>query len=367
MIRSLCTSFALLLLGTACGSSNSDSASKLPPSTADAGAGATQAEAAADDGAIAVEELDLDEGTFTVAPGDEVTYCVKIPMPAKFAGRELAIMSMDTDVPLPTHHYFMTYSTQSVAGDQPVPCSGSSGVLPQSVAGQLESTSGVLNTKILIGAGVGQYHIPGREGYGRVIEANGSFITNHHVLNTTADTVTLYARFKLYVADIAKVPHPVRTLICSNGGAIDVPPHQAASYTSTCLAPFDVDLVTVAGHAHARLTSFTAQLYDGTTTAAGDPFYTSTTWDSPKIDSFVGAPPVHLKQGQGLTFTCNYFNNTDTDIVAGFNAGNEMCAFFTTYAYPADVTFKAPPPLYGNGAGTAPFMATDSTNVNFFF
>jgi hypothetical protein len=384
MTRGLYTALALSLMSTACGSSNPASAPKASPPGGEGGA----PQAAAADGAIAVEELDLDEGTFTVAPGQEVTYCVKLPMPAKFANRELAILNMDTDVPLPTHHYFMTYSTQSVSGTKPVPCSGTSGVLEQSVAGQLEASSGVLGTKFLFGAGVGQNHIAGRDGYGRVIEANGSFITNHHVINATANPVTLYAKFKLYVADVATVQHPVRTLICANSGAIDVPPHQAATYSSTCTVPFDLDVVTVAGHAHARLTMFTAQVYSGSTApsgsddaAAGDdaaaaedgstqgppPFYTNVNWDSPTVDTFAGGPPLHLTAGQGLTFTCNYYNTTDTDVVAGFNANNEMCAFFMTYAYPADVTHKSPPPLYGTGAGSAPFMATDSTNINFFF
>ena len=36
-----------------------------------------------------VQELDLDEGTFTVQPGQEVVYCVRIPLPAQFQGRHL--------------------------------------------------------------------------------------------------------------------------------------------------------------------------------------------------------------------------------------------------------------------------------------
>jgi hypothetical protein len=361
MTRNLGTALVVLLLATAaCSSGDSDSGTKAAASTVDAGA-----KLAASDAGDVTEELDLDEGTFTVAPGEEVTYCVKIPMPAQFKGRELGLMSYSSDIPVPTHHYFLTYSTSSVSGTEPVPCSGTSGVLPQATSGTTLFTSGVLATKILFGAGVGQDTNPGRAGYGRIMEADGSFITNHHVLNVTASPVTMYARFKLQVMDSAKVQHPVRTLICADTGAIDVPAHQSATVTSTCTAPFDLDLVTTAGHAHARLTSFTAQMFDGTATQSAA-FYTNTNWDNPTIDLFPGGL-MHLKQGQGVTFTCNYMNNTDADISAGFNAGNEMCALFTAYAYPADVTFKAPPPLYGQVPGATPAAASDSTNVDFFF
>lgn len=311
-----------------------------------------------------IELLELDQGEFTVQPGEEVSYCMRLPMPEKFRGRDLALIGWEGDVPVPTHHYFMTYTPESTEGDEPVPCQGDTGVLPQSMSGEAFSTSGVLGTKILFAVGVGKSKVYTDRGYGAVIEADGTFVTNHHVLNLGDEPAEMHGRFKLAVKDASLVPHPVRNMVCSTVN-VSVPAGKASSVTVTCLAPFDLDIVIMAGHAHARMTRFQARFYDGKETLP-EVVYESHDWDSPEVTIF--EKPMHLRKAQGITFTCDYMNNGDKNIAFGFEAEDEMCALFAGYAYPEDRTYEIPPPLFGTAFFSGqPVMVSDSTDQQFFF
>ena len=125
---------------------------------------------------------------------------------------------------------------------------------------------------------------------------------------------------------------PNRTVYVETSGTV--------STTSTCLAPFDLDVVTLSSHAHQDLVKFETRMYDGTQTQP-DVLYTSTDWESPVVAH--PATPIHLKAGQGLTFTCHFANATGAPIGFGLTATSEMCAAMASYAYPASQTGKVPP------------------------
>jgi hypothetical protein len=292
---------------------------------------------AADAGDSVAEELDLDEGTFTVAAGEEVVYCVRLPMPAAFQGRDLALTSWTSDVSSLTHHYFMFYDTASTDGSAPVPCEGDNPLVPASMAGLNLFSMG----QLLLVAGVGQDSFAGNPDYGTVLQSNGSFVTNHHVINASSEAVTITASFKLMVKNAADVLYPTRALSCQTTD-ISLPPNVATDVTATCLAPFDLDVVTMSSHAHQDLTSFEQQLYDGQTTQPGV-LYTSTVWNSPVVSNLT--TPLSLKAGQGITFTCHYMNATDATIGFGLTATTEMCAAMNQYAYPVGMTHQVPPML----------------------
>jgi|HubBroStandDraft_2_1064218.scaffolds.fasta_scaffold13962_2 hypothetical protein len=300
-----------------------------------AASGSPSVDAGGDSGEA--EELDIDEGTFTVAAGDEVVYCVHIPMPAAFQGRELALTSWTSNVSALTHHYFMFYDTASTSGTEPVPCENDDAEVPSSSAGLNLFSMG----QLLLVAGVGQDSFAGNPDYGAVLEANGSFVTNHHVINATTQPVTITASFKLMVKNAADVLYPTRALSCQTTD-ISLPPNQASTVTATCLVPFDMDVVTMSSHAHQDLTSFEQQLYDGTTTQPPI-LYTSTIWDTPLVSQLT--TPLPLKAGQGITFTCHYMNATDATIGFGLTASTEMCAAMNQYAYPVGMTHQVPPML----------------------
>lgn len=313
-----------------------------------------------------MEYLELDEGTFTVDPGKEATWCVRIPFPKEFRGRKLGLMGWGSDLPKPTHHFFMSYSAKPVEGDAPVPCNGTDALVPQSnLVGEFDPSVGA--AKMLFGAGTGKHEFQSSRDYGRILDTSGSFVTNHHVLNLGTEPAHMYGRFRLAVKDAALVVHPVSQITCN---AIDVklPAGQATQVTATCLAPFDMDIVLMSSHAHARLTKAETRFYDGTETKP-DVLYTSTEWDSPKIQ-IMDTPlvPVHLKAGQGLTYTCYYQNASPHEIDFGLSANDEMCVTFDGFAYPPERTYEVPPTLFAPLVhSNQPATATDSTDNGFFF
>jgi hypothetical protein len=283
------------------------------------------------------EDLTLDEGTFTVEAGDEVVYCVRIPMPAAFQGRDLAMVGWNSNIPGPMHHYFMFYDPTPTPGTTPVPCENGDAEVPAATAGLNLFKMG----RILFVAGVGQDSYTDNAGYGAVLTSNGSFVTNHHVINATANPVTVGGKFTLQVTSASAVPHPTQALSCQTVD-ISLPPGQQSSVTATCLAPFDLDVTSLSSHAHQDLMVFDTQVYDGTETQPAV-IYTSTQWESPTVEQLT--TPLHLLTGQGLTFTCHYDNQTGSTIGFGLTATQEMCAVMASYAYPVSKTGMVPPML----------------------
>jgi hypothetical protein len=283
------------------------------------------------------EDLALDEGTFTVEAGDEVVYCVHIPMPAAFQGRDLAMTGWSSTIPGPMHHYFMFYDPAPTSGTTPVPCENGDAEVPAATAGLNLFNMG----RLLFVAGVGQDSYTDNDGYGAVLTSNGSFVTNHHVINATANAVTVGGKFDLKVTSASAIPHPTQALSCQTVD-ISLPPGAQSSVTATCLAPFDLDVTSLSSHAHQDLMAFDTQVYDGTATQPAI-IYTSTQWESPTVEQLT--TPLHLSTGQGLTFTCHYDNMTSASIGFGLTATQEMCAVMASYAYPLSQTGKVPPML----------------------
>jgi hypothetical protein len=314
-----------------------------------------------------MEFMKIDEGTFTVPAGGEATWCVRVPIPKEFVGRTFGLMGWTSDLPKPTHHFFISYSKNPVDGDEPVPGNLKDGLIQGSeLVGEFDSSVGT--SKMLFGAGTGLHEFRTKTGYGRILETGGSLVTNHHVQNLGLEPVDMYGRFTLAVKDISLVSHPMSPFTCGTID-IDLPPNSTKTVEATCLAPFDMDLALMSSHAHARLTKAESRFYDGVQTQP-DILYTSDVWDSPKIQLMADAPasPVHLKKGQGITFTCYFQNTSDHPIRSGLTANDEMCLTFNGYAYPADRTFEIPPILsnFAIPSGT-PTAANDTTDSPFFF
>ncbi len=105
--------------------------------------------------------------------------------------------------------------------------------------------------------------------------------------------------------------------------------------------------------------TFETRLYDGQTTQP-EVLYTSSEWESPAMTQL--ATPLHLKAGQGLTFTCHYDNMTNAAIGFGLTATTEMCATMNQYAYPVSTMNQVPPMLGATITSNAtPATASDTT------
>jgi hypothetical protein len=317
------------------------------------GASSTGTRDGGGDGSIVTEDLVLDEGTFTVGPGQEVVYCVRIPMPAAFQGRDLALVGWNSTIPAPMHHYFMFYDPTSTSGSTPVPCEGTTAEVPAASAGLNLFGMGTL----LFVAGTGSDTYQSDSGYGSVLTSNGSFVTNHHVINASAEPVTVGGKFTLKVTAANAIPHPTQALSCQTID-ISLPAQTTTDVTATCLAPFDLDVVTMSSHAHQDLVTFETRMYDGTETQPAV-LYTSSQWESPVVQQLT--TPLHLMAGQGLTFTCHYDNTTSATIGFGLTATTEMCAAMNAYAYPVTKTGTVPPMIGATVTSNAtPVTASDT-------
>jgi hypothetical protein len=192
---------------------------------------------------------------------------------------------------------------------------------------------------LLFVAGTGSDTYRASPGYGAVLTSNGSFVTNHHVINASGAAITVGGKFTLKVTGATDIPHPTQAMSCQSVD-ISLPAGTTTDVTATCLAPFDLDVVTMSSHAHQDLVKFETRLYDGKQTQP-TVLYTSTQWGSPAVEQL--ATPLSLKAGQGLTFTCHFDNKTSAAIGFGLTATTEMCAAMNAYAYPVTQTGMVPP------------------------
>lgn len=315
----------------------------------------------------------LDEGEFTVQPGADINYCMRLPMPPEWQAKgDQGMWGFSWDLAA-THHFFMEYSPHPFPGpgQDAVPCSEyawntATGVYDHVPGASPEGTFSFIgsanseDSKFIFGAGEGSDYLVTDGRHGRYMVANGHFRTSHHLINLTDEPITTRAKFKVCAKPAGEFQNLLTGLTCTTT-AIDVPEGQTGSVRATCTAPFDMDIVVLASHAHAHLTSFQMQVYDGQRTLP-DVIYESTNWDSPEIRYL--DEPIHLKAGMGITYTCNYLGPAQfrdaTDVPQA-----EHCAAFLSYSYPDARPGVIPPQL--TGLATAPdavSAAFDSLGVS---
>jgi len=109
---------------------------------------------------------------------------------------------------------------------------------------------------------------------------------------------------------------------------ISIPPTgQPVTVGSSCTLPQDMNVIAVAGHMHRRGSHFRA-------TSGGMTLLESDEWDGtpPRVLS----PPLPLKAGADLTWSCDYTNDTGAPLTLGNSAlTNVMCnAILVFYPIP---------------------------------
>lgn len=284
----------------------------------------------------------IDEGRFLLESGKEAVYCMRLPIPERYGDAPLFIRGIDSKLSSHTHHYFMAYQPKphitepkGCFNDQPLTFIGNG-------EGERPDPHEGLNSKMIFIAAVGEDHYALPDGYAMMLKSSeGHFITSHHAVNATLQTQELYGVFNVYTSRAEEVTHPINILNCLLND-VHVPPGSQASLSATCIAPFDLDLVVLGSHAHQHLVKFEMRFFDGENTV-GDPFYTSTQWDSPAIVPL--KEPMPLRGGQGVTFTCTFRNDGDQEITFGTGDYGEMCAIMSAYAFPKDRPNELPPSL----------------------
>ena len=272
----------------------------------------------------------VDEGAFSLAPGVEGLYCMRLAIPEDYAGGPMYVREIESRLPAGTHHFFMAYNTDEIAGSQP--CFESGPLVSTAEADQHDGGGG----KILFLSGEGAYDYALPDGYAFYLPSGaGHLVTSHHVLNASDEPRDMYGVFNVHTARAEQITHPINSFNCLLQD-IWIAPHSSGTVSATCVAPFDLDLVVLSSHAHQHLRRFEMKHEDKV-------IYTSRDWDSPHIVTL--DEPLHLEKGDGIEFSCMFENSGDEWIVFGTGDYGEMCAIMSSYAYPKNRPHEVPPSL----------------------
>jgi len=236
--------------------------------------------------------------SFTVPPNSEAWKCQDFANP--FGGEQVDITTWDFDMTPGSHH--MTLFNQPGATDGPlVDC-------PNGPSKPTSYSFGAQSAK-------SEYKYP--QGIGEAIPAGTGFTVNSHYVNTTAEPIHAVVVIRMFVASPGVVTQHA-------GGyegvllSISVPPTKGQPVTvgSSCTIPQDMNLLAAAGHMHDHGSHFIA------TSGGKTLIETDDTASLPNTFS----PPMQLKAGADITWSCDYTNETDAPLIYGPSAlTNVMC------------------------------------------
>jgi hypothetical protein len=243
--------------------------------------------------------------SFTLAPGQEAYKCQNFK---NTIGKDVAIVSTEVNMAKGSHHMFVFHDPSYQAGSGLTDCSG------------------VEFHDYLVVAQVPHETLTYPDNVGRSLKGTEGLRILAHYLNTTADPITANIQIKFKFVD----PSAVKWLggqMFLNNVAIFVGPG-ASTKTSSFRVPYDINMLFAVSHMHARGTRFQA------TTNTGQTIYDGNNWDEPTENKF--NPPMLIKAGSTITWSCDYVNNTQTTYTFGESANtNEMCILNALF-YPQD-------------------------------
>ena len=235
---------------------------------------------------------------FTVPAGAEVYKCQDFGNP--FGGGAVDIRHWKIAM-TPGSHHMTLFNSPGVADGSLIECPYG-GIM----AGEYSIGSQQQNADDLFPDGVGW-----------AIPAGMGFTMDAHYIN--AGTTPLVGT----VSVSAGVAAP--GVVTQHAGAIqlillsiDVPPStQPVTVGGTCTMPQDMNVYAVSPHMHYRASHFVA-------TTGSKMLLTTDQWEDPQSALFL--PPLQLKAGDAVNWSCNYTNETDQPLVYGASATqNVMC------------------------------------------
>ena len=235
---------------------------------------------------------------FTVPPNSEVWKCQDFANP--FKGQQVDIKTWDFDM-TPGSHHMTLFNLPGATDGTLVDC-------PNGVPTATSYSFGAQSPKAT-------YTYP--DGVGATIPAGTGFTMNSHYINAGATPIQASVVVKMHVAS----PGTITQHAGSFEGvylSISVPPTGGKPVTigSSCTLPQDVNLLAAAGHMHHRGSHFVA-------TSGG-----KTLIETDEMGSLPNpfSPPMQLKAGADITWSCVYENETDAALVYGNSAlNNVMC------------------------------------------
>jgi hypothetical protein len=251
-----------------------------------------------------LEVVKITTDAFEIASGEEVFKCQNFANPF---GKDVEIQRTESYMTQGSHHMFAFEA-------------------PGAVDSGVESCSG-LELERSIHTSQSPYN-EFRYPAGVAVNFPASFgvRVNAHYLNTTVDPISARVTTVFYLAKPGTIQHHAAHIFLNNIG-IFVEPHSAKTVTKTCTMPKDLQIVAAASHMHQYGKRFVAE-------SGGKMLYETTNWADPPFQLY--DPPFALKQGETITFKCEYDNPTESALTFGESAKtNEMCIFSGRY-FPSD-------------------------------
>jgi len=278
----LCRRYCLVILG-------------VLAATASCGAGATHRSAGS--GADSSALTAIQTVTFNVAAGGEAFKCQDFSNPF---GQDVAVVETESTMTPGSHHMFV-FSDSSIPSRDTNAVTDCSGIefhdfihLTQTAAASFTYPAGV-----------------GKE----VKAANGIRILAHY-LNAGSQALNGHVSVNMHWVQPSQIQYLAVGMFLNNL-LVFVPPGMSTQ-SQTFRVPADANVLLAASHMHARGIGFSA------TTNAGDVIYRGTQWSDPVPQTF--APPLVIKAGASIKWSCTYNNTTGMTLTFGESAAkNEMC------------------------------------------
>jgi hypothetical protein len=248
--------------------------------------------------------LTLTMSPFVVPAGSEVYRCQNFANPF---GAEAAFDAIESHMSVGSHHLAVFY--RDGIADGPVEaCSG------------LEFSAGPFGTQLR------DDKVQYPPGIAAGIAPNQGIRLNAHYLNLTSTDFSPTVVVKFHRVDPG-AQYQRAGLFTMTNLKIDVPPLQSKTISVDCTAPSNMNLLSVTSHMHSHGVAFRSFV-------AGEPLYTSSTWDDPSRQFF--DPVRTIKMGDNVHFECDFVNGTDMPLTFGETARtDEMCVLLGQF-YPYD-------------------------------
>ncbi len=265
---------------------------------------------------------------FTIPPRGEREICqyMELPndQPIYVTGFE---MSMN-----PGSHHFILYKYDGTQTDK-----FPQGPVDDPACLNFGPGDGGFGYRFITGAQVDYYDVPFPAGVAMMLKAHQPVIFNSHYINYWNAPETGQVWLNIHTTAAANVQYTAENIFDVNLFGINVPPGMIGSTSQTWRAPSDLYLFSLTSHMHKRGIQFVVDKVGGADN--GTEIYRSGTepngWDDPLNKIYT--PPLFLKKGEGLEYTCTHDNGADADHPVRLGCeGTSKDIFNTTYSCETD-------------------------------
>ena len=241
---------------------------------------------------------------FTLPPGGEATKCQGFANPT---GAAIDVKEIESHMTVGSHHMLLT-----TAPDMDVALADCTGATDA-------------DTLILYGSQDLDSDLKFPDGVALRSHASQGMAIQSHYLNASDNDITANVEITLHLGD-PSLTQMVAGAVQYTNQEFTIPPGPPdTTVTKTCTVPHDLNVIRVTSHMHRHGINFAA-------TIDGAPLYQTTSWSEPPPMLF--QPALAWTQGQQVTFSCTYHNDTGAPILFGTSAKTEEMCILGTLVYP---------------------------------